>query len=47
MPKPMNDLTDAAIAVCPAIRDAMSTLSALGHTAHLTGSGSARLPRLG
>lgn len=40
-PEPMNDLTAAATRVCPAIGVAIDTLGRLGHTAHLTGSGSA------
>lgn len=41
LPAPMNDLLDAAVGVCPAIGTAIDSLAALGHTAHLTGSGSA------
>lgn len=40
-PTPMNDLLDAAVGVCPGIGTAVDSLAALGHTAHLTGSGSA------
>lgn len=41
LPGPLNDLTDAAMAVCPAIGDAVSALHGLGVRPRLTGSGSA------
>jgi len=40
-PLPMNDLTQAAIRVCPAIESAISSLKCLNLEPHMTGSGSA------
>lgn len=41
LPAPHNDLTDAAINVCPAITSAIHAITAQGLTPRLTGSGSA------
>ena len=41
IPRPHNDLLDAAKAVCPSIADAMQAIEGLGLEPRLTGSGSA------
>lgn len=39
-PGPLNDLTEPAIAACPAVGHAIATLASLNHRARVTGSGS-------
>lgn len=41
IPEPLNDLTDAAMRVCPSIADAIGAIEAQGLVPRLTGSGSA------